>query len=184
MKITKSRLKQIIKEELNTFLSEQPAGPTMGRTRTQKLVDLIQPAALKWGAAETVEEVEEYPLNVWASLMDLVQTGWGGQHKNVYGCPTNPELPECGIVNSVLASFRKSISPLVEAINDGAADKSVGRFLLQNKRAIWGSMDYVPADKKDVNSYMKTKAWRAGQANPVLPKPGDARIHPEDIDDL
>jgi hypothetical protein len=168
-----------------TAMIEDELAPTAARDVSPALRNLIQIAALKWKAApDGVEEIMDSPLGVWATLMDLVQAAWGVQHKNVHGCPAAPESKECGIINSVLASFQKNIAPLVEAINAGAADGGVRRFIAKNKRAIWGSMDYVPADKKDGKSYMKTKAWRRGQANPVLPEPGDPRVRPEDTDDL
>ena len=110
MKITKSRLRQIIREEIRAAAPD----PIMGSRRPKNARDLakmIAGPAKTFGAYERPDELQEYPLSVYADLMGVVIDAWGRLANNVHGCKMNSETKECQIISSVMKDFHSKIGP-------------------------------------------------------------------------
>ena len=87
MKITKTQLKQIIKEELQKVLSEQDLmmGRRRKKLRPKDFVELIAIAVKVWAPSTESYELKEYTLSIWADVMNNVITAWDSQKNKVHG---------------------------------------------------------------------------------------------------
>ena len=89
MKITKSQLKQIIKEELESVLIE--------RKGVKGLIALIRTNAIVWADAAglTEEDIVSRPGDAWRDIISQVVVHWGDVGSNIFGCDHDPDTPPC-----------------------------------------------------------------------------------------
>ena len=164
MKITKARLRELITEEIEKFVKqEQEAEMRSSRTlRPKKLKQLIQSAAMFWGAAVDAEELNDALLPVWGDLMNIIGSHWEKQNAQIHGCKNevNAESPACIAIDRALSSWRQTIDPILNELNSAAPEgnRATARFISKNSKAIMLSLDYIPASKKPAD-LLKTRAY-------------------------
>jgi hypothetical protein len=148
--------------------------PVMGRRRPKNARDLakmIAGPAKTFGAYERPDELQEYPLSVYADLMGTVISAWGKLANNVHGCKMNSETKECQIISSVIRDFHNKIGPLVDAAAN-LEGKAAARFIIKNSRMLAASMDWVPASKKP-SDFPNTKVWQQADKSGAYVDPDD-----------
>jgi len=174
MKIKKSRLRQLIKEEISAYrgrLEEEAKAaapdPAMGQRRprnTRDLAKMIAVPAKAFKAYVRPDELKEHTLSVYADLMNKVITAWGKQASGVHGCETNSETKECQIISSIMKNFHNKIGPLVAAIEEGLEGRAAAKFIVDNSNMLLASMDWVPGNAgKRFSDFSKTKVWQQAE---------------------
>lgn len=171
MKITKQRLQQIIKEELQNVFAEQETTMEGRRLNADALFNLLKMPGKTWGAYDDIRELKDYTLEVWAQLYTNVlagTNGWNDQSTKVHGCEINSQLPECGVIKAVIEKLQRDFGPLAEQIEAGLDKRAQRRFTAEHSNKIREFMMFVPAGKNP-KDFMKSKGWKWGQQNAASP---------------
>jgi len=140
MKITKTRLKQIIKEELSSVMHEQPEGPTMVDGEDHSLTQLATLLGVKGVGADVSETYDEptipYLMKGIGKAKEMAEEA---KKTYAHGGATPREAPPR------LVSAIKMYIETVEAVqkNVAAAPKTYAKILAANNLAFDQSLKHI-----------------------------------------
>jgi|TARA_R110002124_G_scaffold122419_1_gene281001 hypothetical protein len=142
MKIAKSQLKKVIKEEVEAVLNEG---------KMKALAAMIGHKATFWvgEVGLTDEDVAADPGAAWLDILTMVTAHWGKMANMAYGCARAPEDPNCQIIAAVQGELNN--------ILDTASDNK--RWISKNYKSVKNTFNFIPASKAP-EALQNTPGWK------------------------
>jgi len=142
MKITKSQLETVIKEEIAGVLNEN---------KMRKLTAMIRHKAAFWTSQVglTDEEVAADPGAAWLDILTMVDAHWGKMANMAYGCARAPEDINCQIIAAV--------QNILKNVLDTASDNK--RWISKNYKSVKNTFNFIPASKAP-EALQNTPGWK------------------------
>mgnify|MGYP005826655883 CR=1 FL=1 len=161
MKITKSQLETVIKEEIAGVLNEN---------KMRKLSAMIRHKAAFWVESEGFidKDIIKNPGAAWAEILGAVEAHWGVARKSWYGCAGNAPQGECPKINGVLAELRAAL----DKANDAPGGIINKRWVRKNWRTIQKSFDFIPASNSG-KDLLEVPGWKTVQPVQAPAEEGD-----------
>jgi hypothetical protein len=177
MKISQTRLKEIIREELHTHMQEQEVVARSGSIK-KVIVRTIKAAVNTWLEPTEAGEISSYPFETWVSLVNTLNTQWDKVSRNYHGYG-NPACvsEECARFTAIFSKRAKDIDGVWNELNDALNEENGSKKWLAKRgnsrrlvRAVKNYMDYVPPGAPDdlPKSIEQSKIWLA-----TVPESGD-----------
>ena len=165
MKISKSRLKRVIKEEVEYVLAEG---------KMKRLQAFLKTKAAFWVGETglTDDEVDRDPAAAWLDILTMVTTNWGKHGSKVYGCITAPEDINCRII----AAAQNKLNGILNLANDSEDYKI---WVPSNYRKVKSTFHFIPVDASPA-AIKLTHGWKAFAEKPEkLPKLPPSKDNPD-----
>jgi hypothetical protein len=168
MKISQARLKEIIREELQTHIQEQEVMARSGGVG-KVIVRTIKAAVDIWLEPLEASEISSYPFETWVSLVNTINAQWDRVSRNYHGYG-NPacETEECARFAAIFAKRAEEVDGVWNELNDALNEENGSKKWLAKRgngrrlrRAVKNYMDYIPPGSPDdlPKSIEQSKVW-------------------------